>query len=141
MLLKIISCIRYLARQGLALRGGGDEDGNFMQLLKVKEEDDPAVLEWLKQKSNKYTTHEIQNDLVKVMARHVLINVSSCFQESRFLTVMMDETTDVSNNEQTVIVLRWVSEQLEIHKEFTGLYHVPSIDAATLETAMKDALI
>ena len=37
MLLKVIYCIQYLARQGLALRGDGDEqDGNFMQLLQLK---------------------------------------------------------------------------------------------------------
>ena len=45
MLLKVVSCIRYLARQGLALRGDGDEqDENFMQLLKLKGEDDQAVI-------------------------------------------------------------------------------------------------
>ena len=42
MFLKILSSIRYLARQGLPLRGDGDEqDGNFLQLLKLKGEDDP----------------------------------------------------------------------------------------------------
>lgn len=45
MWLKIISSIRYLARQGLAPRGNGDEeDGNFFQLLKLKGEDDPGLL-------------------------------------------------------------------------------------------------
>ena len=106
MLLKIMSSIRYLARQGLALRGDGDEDdGNFLQLLKLKGEDDPAMLEWVKRKVNKYTSHEIQNDIVKVMAMHVLRNVATCLQQSPFLTLMMDETTDVTNKEQTTIVI------------------------------------
>ena len=135
MLLKIMSSIRYLTRQGLALRGDGDEDdGNFLQLLKLKGEDDPAMLEWLKRKVNKYTSHEIQNDIIKVMAMHVLRSVATCLQQSPFLTLMMDETTDVSNKEQTTIVIRWVSEHLEVHEEFLGLYHVPSIDAVTLTT-------
>ena len=44
MLIKIISSVRFLARQGLALRGDGSEDdGNFYQMLKVKVEDDPGV--------------------------------------------------------------------------------------------------
>jgi len=47
MLLKILSSINYLARQGLALRGDGDEaDSNFLQLLQLKAEEDPMVLEW-----------------------------------------------------------------------------------------------
>ncbi len=45
MLLEILSSIRYLARQGLALRGDGDEqDGNFLQLLKLKGEDDSMMI-------------------------------------------------------------------------------------------------
>ena len=49
MLLKIISSIRYLAQQGLPFRGDGDEaDANFLQLLKLKGEDDPEILQWLK---------------------------------------------------------------------------------------------
>ena len=53
MFLKILSSIRYLAQQGLALRGDGDEqDGNFLQLLKLKGEDDPAIIDWLNQKAN-----------------------------------------------------------------------------------------
>ena len=101
-----MSSIRYLARQGLALRGDGDEDdGNFLQLLKLKGEDDPAMLEWIKRKVNKYTLHEFQNDIVKVMAMHVLRNVATCLQHSPFLTLMMDETTDVTNKEQTTIVI------------------------------------
>ena len=40
-LLKIISNIRFLARQGLPLRGDGDEDdSNFVQLMKARGEDD-----------------------------------------------------------------------------------------------------
>ena len=141
-LLKILASIRYLARQGLALRGDGDEDdGNLLQLLKLKGEDDPAMLEWLKRKVNKYTSHEIQNDIIKVMAMHVLRNVATSLQQSPFLTLMMDETTDISNNEQTTIVIGYVSEHLEVHEEFLGLYHVPSIDAATLTAVAKDALV
>ncbi len=38
--LKIVSNIRFLVRQGLALRGGGDEsDSNFIQLLSLRAED------------------------------------------------------------------------------------------------------
>ena len=56
MLLKVLSCIQFLARQGLPLRGGGDEsDGNFLQLLKFQGQDDDVMREWLQRKCNKYT--------------------------------------------------------------------------------------
>lgn len=109
MLLKIFSSIRYLARQGLALRGNGDEeDGNFIQMSRLKAEEDPKVNDWLKKKINKHTSHEIQNNILKVMATSVLRNIAASIQQSPFITVMMDETTDASNKEQAVIVFRSV---------------------------------
>ncbi len=76
MLLKIISSIRFLARQGLPLRGDGkEEDGNFMQVLKLKGEDDPLINDWLEKKMNKCTSHEIQNSILKVMATYILRDI------------------------------------------------------------------
>ena len=73
MFLKIVSSIRFLSRQGMAFRGDrNDEDSNFLQLLQLKAEDDPDLLEWLKRKTSKYTSHEIQNDIIKLMAISVL---------------------------------------------------------------------
>ena len=53
---------------------------------------------------------------------------------------MMDETTDVSNTEQVVIVFRWVSDSLEVHEEFFGLYQVASIKAEVLASTAMDCL-
>ena len=47
-LLKLISNIRFLNRQGLALHGdGNEEDSNFMQLMKLCAEDDERVSTWI----------------------------------------------------------------------------------------------
>ena len=71
---------------------------------------------------------------------------------------MVDECTDISNREQVsiiciilstvytnplqvVLVLRWVADNLESHEEFLGLYHVPTIEACTLTSIIKDSLI
>ena len=43
-LLKILSNLRFFARQGCAIRGHGDEtDSNYYQLLKLRSEDDKKV--------------------------------------------------------------------------------------------------
>lgn len=125
-------------RQGLALRGDGDErDSNFFQLLKARGNNYIDFMQWLEKKI-KYTSHDIQNEIVKLMALYVLRNMSQILQDSPFLTLMMDETTDVSNKEQVVIVMRRVSESFEVHEEFLGLCEVSSIDASTLTTVAKD---
>ena len=44
MLQTILSCIRFLARQGLALRGSNsDADSNFLQLLSLRAQDQPQL--------------------------------------------------------------------------------------------------
>jgi len=58
------------------------------------------------------------------MATNIQRDISTRLQQSPFLTFMMDETTDISNNEQTTIVLRWVSEDLIVDEEFIELYHL-----------------
>ena len=107
----------------------------------MKAEEDPNLDEWMHQKENVYTSPEIQNEIVNVMGLQVLRNVSADLQSSPFLTVMADETTDSSNREQVTLIFRRVTQELEVHEEFVGLYHVASIDAAMLTTAIKDVLV
>ncbi len=62
-LLKLLSSIRFLARQGLPLGGDMDEtDSNFYQLLILRGEDSdgPWLKAFLDKKQLKYTSHEIQ---------------------------------------------------------------------------------
>ena len=65
-LLKIISCLCYLACQGLPFRGHGyEKDANFKEHIRFRAEDDPAFAKWLKEKSLSYTSPEIQNEILK----------------------------------------------------------------------------
>ena len=62
-------------------------------------------------KQLKYTSHEIQNELptiMAIMAQQVLRKIICQFQ-SKYYTIMIDGTTDVSNAEQVVFVIRWVT--------------------------------
>ena len=54
---------------------------------------------------------------------------------------MVDETTDISNREQSTIVIRWVTQDFQVHEEFIGIYNVPSMDLATLVGMIKDVMI
>ena len=141
-LYQIVSSIKFLCRQGLALRGHQDDtDGNMKQLLQMKAEDDAILAEWLKRKENVYTSPDIQNEILKVMGLQILRTISKEIHSSPFLTIMADETTDTSNKEQVTLVVRRVAEDLEVYEEFLGLYSVESIDAATISTVIKDLFI
>ena len=105
---------------------GNEQDGNFTQLLKLKGKDDEAVINWLQRKVNKYTSLEIQNGLLKVMAMHVSRNIATGLQQSPFLAVMVDETIDVSDREQMTVFVRSTTDHFVVHEEFLGTVYVPS---------------
>ena len=60
-LLKQLSSMRYLARQGLAIRRLEEDDSNLIQLLKTRAEDFPDLEQWISDR--KYLSHDIVNEL------------------------------------------------------------------------------
>ena len=142
MLRLILSSVRFLARQGLALRGdGSDTSGNLIQLLHLRAEDKPQVLQWLDKNARKHTAPEYQNEMLEIMAHQVLKRILKGIHGSPFLTVMVDETTDKSNHEQLTLIIRWVSDDFTVSEEFLGLYALSAIDAQSIVDAMKDTFI
>ena len=142
MLLKILQCIRFLARQGLPLRGhGGDSDGNLNQLLQLQCIDCLELSVWLRKKTDKYTSHDIQNEIMRIMAMHILRQICVNIRENGWYTLMADECTDISNREQFTICIRWVEEDLQVHEDFVGLYEMAKINADSLVGTIKDSLI
>ena len=87
MLLVILSSIRFLGRQGLALRGRyktnddstlrGEIDSNFIQLLRLRAEDSPGILKWIDRPQNKFTSPDVQNEMLSIMALHILRDITA----------------------------------------------------------------
>lgn len=79
-LLKILSTVKYLGPQGIPLRGNEDSNSNFIQLLKLWTEDDPRIQETMEHKVNKYTSPQIQNEMLSILAKTVsLMSYVICF--------------------------------------------------------------
>ena len=90
MLLVILSSVRCLGNlggQGLALRGRykvnddstvrGEIKSNFMQLLRLRAEDSPGILKWIDRPQNRFTSPHIQNEILSIMALHILRDITS----------------------------------------------------------------
>ena len=101
-------------------------------------EDDHNIDSWIKKKTDKYTSPEMQNEILKVMAHHILRQVVESLKTAS--TIMVDETTDVSNKEQVVVCFRWVDSNLESHEEFVGLYVTETIQSSMLVQIIHDIL-
>ena len=54
----ILTSVRYLAYQGLPLRGDTSEESNLVQLLRLWAKDNPLLLNWLQKPANKYMSPE-----------------------------------------------------------------------------------
>ncbi len=140
--IKILENLSFLARQGLPLRGGNrDVESNFIQLLQLRSIDSPEIIPWMKKKASKYTSHDVQNECLQLMALNIIRQLSLDIRTSQFYTIMADECTDVSNHEQFTICIRWVSSCFEVNEYFIGLYQVDTIGAICLEHAIKDTLL
>ena len=70
-------------------------DSNF-QLLMLRAEDDPRIDGGLTKRTDEYTSADIQNEILKVMALQILPEVVSTLRSAPFVTLMMNETTDAS---------------------------------------------
>lgn len=75
------------------------------------------------------------------MSLDVLRSISDKLQKSPSLTIMIDETTNISNQEQVTVVMQKVDGNFETYEEFIGLYTVSSIEAECLTGVIKDTMI
>ena len=85
---------------------------NFVQLLKLRGKDQPLLLKWLGRKEDRYTSHDIQNEIIATMANHVIHDLVSEIRGD-FFSIICYEYTDISNKEQLTIFFRWVDKELE----------------------------
>ena len=87
------------------------------------------MTKWIEGKSSKYTTTDMQNEMLTIMSLRVLREIALAVQKAMLYTVMVDETIDCSNKEQVVLVIKWVYGDLNGHESFIGLYSITAIDS------------
>jgi len=138
--LKILQTLRFFGRQGIALQGDNEKESNFYQLLKLRSSDDKKLEEWLENKRDKYTSHDIQNEILGIMSQSILRSLAADIRPHYF-SLVCDEYTDISNKEQLTFCVRWIDEKLDAHEDFLGFYNVPNISSETIVSVIKDALI
>ena len=138
-LLKQLSSLKYLVRQGTSIRGHTDDEGNLIELLKCRSEDVPVLTDWLKHSS--YKSHDIINELIQLMAHEVLRTLLHDVREAQWFSLIADETRDISGSEQLSVSLRWVDDNYTIHEDLVGLMEVEMTDAETLTSTLKDVLL
>ena len=133
----IFNSLRYLARQGLAVRGHHDNESNFKQLLLMQSKNNKELRDWLMLKTT-WTSVEIQEEILYLMSTSIQRSVANIIQERKFYGLMADETVDSSQQEQLSICFRTVNNQLEAEEHFMGFYELDSSTGASIFAAIED---
>ena len=97
------------------------------------------MISWLKQKE--YISPEIVNELITSMGQCVLRKILAEVRAVLWFTIIIDEATDISHNEQMSLSVRWVDDSYEIYERTLGLIQLPNTTAETIFLAAKDVLI
>ena len=139
LLLKLLSSLKYLLRQGLAIRGHTEEESNLFHLLKCRSEEFPSLLEWLS--DGRYRSPTIINELIQLMAFQLLRRLLEDIRSAGWYSIIADETRDVSGKEQLAISIRWVDASYNVNEDLVGFVEVAETDASTLTSAIKDVLL
>lgn len=142
-LYRICTTLRYLCRQGLALRGHTDGESNFRQLLKLRSDDSQDLQHWLQRKT-KWTSVDIQEEIVTLMAHELVRTFSTEVRERKCFAIIADETADISRIEQLSICLRTVTlteNKFEVQEKLFGFYAMDVCDGESLFLAIRDSLI
>lgn len=132
---RLIAFIIFLARQNIAFTGSsnnarGNNDGNFQQLVHTVAKFDNVLKEHLEMKNRvHYLSPEIQNELIAIIATKVQDEIVEGIRESKYFSIILDTTPDVSRQEQMTTVFRYVYlnkeiNAYEIRESFLGFIRI-----------------
>ena len=141
-LMKILEDIVFLGKQRLAFRGDcDDKTGNFYQLVLLRAKDDLALLKWIDKTYDRHVTPQAQNEILKLLALKLLRKIATDFRLSGCYGILADEATDVSNTQQLVICIRWITKDLAVEEDFIGLMPPNKANAQNIAAAIKDVIL
>ena len=138
-LTEIFTTLQILGRQGLAVRGKDDFNSNIRQILRLRTRDNKELQEWLQRKTT-WTSHEIQNEMMDLMANTVLRTIAATLRNRVIYSVLCDETADNCGTEQLSISIRTVNDDFEAEEHFLGFYALQRCDAEYISKCILDVL-
>ncbi|KAJ4449560.1 hypothetical protein ANN_00962 [Periplaneta americana] len=119
-------------KQELAFRGRNesvesDNRGNYIEYLSSLSEFDHLLANHLESSTVfRGTSPAIQNDLIFAINGVMIKNIKSEIEEAPFVAIVVDETSDCSNQSQLSTVLRYVDSTANVQERFIGFTNVSS---------------
>ncbi|KAL5515813.1 hypothetical protein EMCRGX_G001034 [Ephydatia muelleri] len=136
---------------GIAFRGHRDDwpdvqddpngnHGNFLALLNVRIQAGDRVLEeHLKNSTSNalYTSKTVQNELIVICGDIIRNKILAKVLQAKYFSIIADEATDVANDEQLSICIRYVEEADNISDYYKRILTIPMLDHLITELDMR----
>ncbi|XP_029158998.1 zinc finger MYM-type protein 1-like [Nylanderia fulva] len=140
---RMIAIVQFLAGQCLAFRGTNSQvyernNGNFLKAVEMIAKFDSVMLDHLNnvKKSKELKTHmphylgnHFQNEIIHLLAGGIKKEIMRIVQSSKYFSIILDCTPDVSHTEQITFIVRCVNinmsnKEVDIHEFFLDFYPV-----------------
>jgi hypothetical protein len=142
-----IAVVKWLAFQACAFRGHDESalsknKGNFLEMVDLLAEFNPQIGKVVRGNApynSKYTSPEIQNEILSIYACKIRKHICEEIGDSKF-SILVDETCDVAKREQMALVLRFVDKDGILQERFFDLIHVANTRSLTLKDELSSVL-
>lgn len=148
---RIIAVIKFLSHQCLAFRGSSKilyehDNGNFLKAIEMIASFDSVMREHIhriqssKSDSSRMTHYlgdQIQNEIIDLLGTNIKNYILNKVRESKYFSIILDCTPDVSHTEQITVVIRYVllnneTKNVAICENFIGFCPITSSTGESL---------
>ncbi|CAM8951655.1 unnamed protein product [Rhodiola kirilowii] len=142
-----IAAVKYLGKEGLPFRGHDESSnsssrGHFIEIIKsyasMNDEIAKVVLENAP-KHAMYIAPSIQKEILDIIATKIRNNIRQEIGDAKFC-ILVDESLDVSHNEQMAIILRFVDEDGFLQERYFEIVSVEDTTSANLKKHICEVL-
>ena len=117
---RVVATIKFLAERCLAIRGsnedniGSSSNGNFLGILELIARYDPFLAEHIRKNANQgrghtsYLSSTTCEEIILIMGQQVFSKIMSEVRSSKFFSVSVDSTPDISHCDQLTCIICYV---------------------------------
>ena len=142
---RLIDIVTFLGTHEISFRGhdekvSSDYRGNYIDFIYFTASIDARMKMFLDHNNIfKGTSATIQNDIIKSVSSVIQERIRNEIQNSDFVSIQVDETSDLSNREFLSIVIRYVVDGAPVER-FLGFFQVKDRTASGLFNVVKNAI-
>ena len=115
--------------------------GNFLEVLHTIAAHDPVVAQRLLHgpKNARYTHHDIQCEVLSILADMIRTDIIAEIQKSYYFSLMCDESRDSGKREQISLCLRYVSDGV-MKEKFYNFFRAEGLGAEAITDKLTEVL-